>query len=49
VFLDDVSVAAIPESSTWAMMILGFLAVGLVAYRRKKAPLALSQLEINLS
>jgi hypothetical protein len=26
---------AVPEASTWAMMILGFLGVGLVAYRRK--------------
>lgn len=29
------TVAAIPEPSTWAMMILGFAAVGLVAYRRR--------------
>lgn len=35
VFLDDVSVAAVPEASTWAMMILGFFGVGLAAYRRK--------------
>jgi PEP-CTERM motif len=27
--------AAVPEPSTWAMMILGFLAVGFMAYRRK--------------
>jgi hypothetical protein len=27
--------AAVPEPSTWAMMILGFLGVGFVAYRRK--------------
>jgi hypothetical protein len=27
--------AAIPEPSTWAMMVLGFLAVGFLAYRRK--------------
>jgi hypothetical protein len=26
---------AVPEPSTWAMMILGFLGVGLLAYRRK--------------
>lgn len=32
---DNVSVAAVPEPSTWAMMILGFLGVGFVAYRRK--------------
>jgi hypothetical protein len=28
--------AAVPEPSTWAMMILGFLGVGFLAYRRKK-------------
>jgi len=27
--------AAVPEPSTWAMMILGFFGVGFVAYRRK--------------
>ena len=29
---------AVPEPSTWAMMILGFLGVGFVAYRRKAQP-----------
>ncbi len=29
------SVAAVPEASTWAMMILGFAGIGLTAYRRK--------------
>jgi hypothetical protein len=29
------SAAAAPEASTWAMMILGFLGVGFVAFRRK--------------
>jgi hypothetical protein len=33
--IDNVSVAAVPEPSTWAMMILGFLGVGFVAYRRR--------------
>jgi hypothetical protein len=28
-------VAAVPEPSTWAMMILGFLGVGFLAYRKK--------------
>jgi hypothetical protein len=28
-------VAAVPEASTWAMMILGFFGVGFLAYRRK--------------
>jgi hypothetical protein len=31
----DTAVAAIPEPSTWAMMILGFAGVGIMAYRRK--------------
>jgi hypothetical protein len=30
--------AAVPEPSTWAMMILGFAGVGLMAYRRKSKP-----------
>ena len=29
------SVAAIPEPSTWAMMILGFFGLGFMAYRRR--------------
>jgi hypothetical protein len=29
------SVAAVPEPSTWAMMILGFAGVGFMAYRRR--------------
>jgi hypothetical protein len=29
---------AVPEASTWAMMILGFAGVGFVAYRRKSKP-----------
>ncbi len=33
--LDDVSIAAVPEPSTWAMMILGFAGVGFMAYRRR--------------
>jgi hypothetical protein len=39
--LDNVSVTdlnrvgPVPEPSTWAMMILGFLGIGFVAYRRK--------------
>jgi hypothetical protein len=34
----DDSVAAVPEASTWAMMILGFMGIGFVAYRRKGKP-----------
>ena len=33
--LDLVSISAVPEPSTWAMMILGFLGIGFMAYRRK--------------
>jgi PEP-CTERM motif len=29
-------IAAVPEPSTWAMMILGFMGVGFMAYRRKQ-------------
>jgi hypothetical protein len=32
-----VGVAAVPEASAWAMMILGFFGVGFMAYRRKGA------------
>lgn len=39
IYLDDVSVtpltAAVPEPSTWAMMILGFLGLGFLAHRRR--------------
>jgi hypothetical protein len=34
-------VAAVPEPSTWAMMLLGFCGVGLVAYRRRNRSQAL--------
>lgn len=34
--LDNVSVSAVPELSTWAMMLLGFAGVGFVAYRKSK-------------
>jgi len=30
--------SAVPEPSTWAMMILGFAGVGFTAYRRKSKP-----------
>jgi hypothetical protein len=30
------TLTAVPEASTWAMMILGFLGVGFVAYRRRE-------------
>jgi hypothetical protein len=31
------AIAAVPEPSTWAMMILGFLGLGWMAYRRKNS------------
>jgi len=41
--LDDVSVtAAVPEPSTWAMMLLGFAGVGFMAYRRKSNPASMA-------
>jgi PEP-CTERM motif len=40
--VDDLVVSsAVPEPSTWAMMILGFYGVGFMAYRRKQNGLAL--------
>ena len=36
--LDNVVLTAVPEPSTWAMMILGFFGVGFMAYRRKSGP-----------
>jgi hypothetical protein len=33
------TVSAVPEPSTWAMMILGFVGVGFMAYRRRTAVL----------
>lgn len=33
--IGEVSIAAVPEPSTWAMVILGFAGVGFVAYRRR--------------
>src|SRR5665213_4041661 len=35
VLVDNVSIAAVPEPSTWAMMIFSFVASGFMAYRRK--------------
>ena len=37
-YRSDPSVSAVPEASTWAMMILGFGGVGLMAYRRRVKP-----------
>jgi hypothetical protein len=32
------SISAVPESSTWAMLVLGFAGIGFMAYRRKSKP-----------
>jgi hypothetical protein len=32
------NLAAVPEASTWAMMILGFFGLGFMGYRRKNGP-----------
>ena len=34
---DNVTLAAVPEASTWAMMLLGFLGLGFISYRRKES------------
>jgi hypothetical protein len=39
---DFTAAPAVPESSTWAMMILGFTGVGFMAYRRKRNGSALT-------
>jgi PEP-CTERM motif len=36
------SIGAVPEPSTWAMMILGFAGVGFMAYRRKSKPILMA-------
>jgi hypothetical protein len=38
----SVTVSAVPEPSTWAMMILGFMGVGFMAYRRRNQAPALA-------
>jgi hypothetical protein len=40
-FAFTAAVAAVPEPSTWAMMILGFCGLGFMAYRRKQGGPAL--------
>jgi hypothetical protein len=41
--LDGVSLTAVPEPSTWAMMLAGFGGLGFAAYRRRRrTPLAIS-------
>jgi hypothetical protein len=39
---ETLTIAAVPEPSTWAMMILGFAGIGFMAYRRKSQPALLA-------
>jgi hypothetical protein len=36
------NISAIPEPSTWAMMILGFIGIGFVTYRQKSKPVLMA-------
>jgi hypothetical protein len=36
------NVGAVPEPSTWAMMLLGFAGIGFIAYRRKTKPVLMA-------
>jgi phospholipase/lecithinase/hemolysin len=38
VIADAFVAEAVPETSTWFMMILGFAGIGFIAYRRKNKP-----------
>lgn len=40
--LGTATISAVPEPSTWAMMILGFVAVAVVTYRRRNRAVALA-------
>jgi fibro-slime domain-containing protein len=40
--VDGATINAVPEPSTWAMMILGFFGVGFIAYRRQSQGLRLA-------
>ena len=42
-------VAAVPELSTWAMMLLGFAGMGFVAYRRKAKPALMAAFLLGLA
>jgi hypothetical protein len=35
--MDNLSISIVPEPSTWAMMLLGFAALGFAGYRRARA------------
>jgi hypothetical protein len=40
--LDGVSLTAVPEASTWAMMLMGFGGLGYAAFRRRRTALSLA-------
>jgi len=42
VFYGGVALPNVPESSTWAMMLLGFAGLGFAGYRRTRKPVSLS-------
>jgi PEP-CTERM motif len=37
---DGVTMTAVPEPSTWAMMLVGFGGLGFAAYRRRRGAVA---------
>ena len=41
-FSEVAGVSAVPEPSTWAMMVLGFAGIGFMTYRRKSKPLLMA-------
>jgi hypothetical protein len=40
--VNTLTIGAVPEPSTWAMMILGFLGLGFIAYRRSGSTLRIA-------
>jgi hypothetical protein len=43
IFASSETVAAIPEPSTWAMLLIGFAGIGFAAYRKRRVSAALRQ------
>ena len=43
IFASSDAVAAVPEPSTWAMLLIGFAGVGFAAYRKRRVSAALRQ------
>jgi hypothetical protein len=40
--LETLTISAVPEPSTWAMLVLGFAGIGFTAYRRKSKPVLMA-------